>query len=65
MIGAFLSNATQTTVANGVHSSYVVVTCGVLQGSVLGPMLFLLYMNDINHTITPESNILLMIVFCI
>ena len=53
-IGAFLSNSTQTTVVNGVHSSYVEVTSGVPQGSVLGPMLFLLYINDINNAIKSQ-----------
>ena len=53
-IGAFLSNRTQTTVVNGVHSSYVEVASGVPQGSVLGPMLFLLYINDINNAIKSQ-----------
>ena len=53
-IGAFLSYRTQTTVDNGVHSNYVDVTSGGTQGSVLGPMLFLLYINDINNAITSQ-----------
>ena len=49
-IGTFLSNRTQTTIANGVNSSCVEVTSVMPQGSVLGPTLFLLYANDINHS---------------
>jgi hypothetical protein len=47
-INAFLYGRSQSTIFNSCQSDLVPVISGVLQGSVLGPTLFLLYINDVS-----------------
>ena len=51
----FLSNRQQCVAVNGTTSSEAQVRSGVPQGSVLGPLIFLIHISDINYEIVDST----------
>ena len=53
-----MTDRSQYVSLNGYESDTKLITCGVPQGSVLGPLLFLIYMNDLPSCIAHAKVIL-------
>ena len=50
----FLTNRRQRVVIRGTYSSWATVNSGVPQGTIFGPILFLIYVDDISTEITSQ-----------
>ncbi len=62
-IGTLLTGRTQQVIVNGATSSSTIVTSGVPQGTVLGPLLFIIYINNPPYNLS--SSIRLFADYCI
>jgi hypothetical protein len=54
-VESFLNNRTQKVIENGTESKCYHVTSGIPQGSVLGPILFVIYINDMPEMVESST----------
>ena len=54
----FLKERKQSVVLNGQHSKWSNISAGVPQGLIHGPLLFLIYINDLSNNLSSNPKLL-------
>ena len=57
MLNGFLAKRKQRVILNGQYSSWVDIRAGVPQGSILGALLFLIYVNGLPNDLRSECKL--------
>ena len=57
LIGSFLSGRYQHILLNVLASSWSPILADIPQGSILVPLFFLIYINDLSHNLSSTANL--------